>query len=79
MGTWYDDEGLHWEPLWFFPWVEHAKGNRRAERSILVTDGHWYRRAPKVIEECHDLNLRTVQTIQFPDGREQVRYAPWRS
>lgn len=79
MGTWYDDEGLHWEPLWFFPWVEHAHGNRWVVPSVLVTGGHWYRWAPKVIEEMQDTQMCTVQTIQFADEREQVRHAPWRS
>jgi hypothetical protein len=77
MGTWYDHEGLHWRPLRLFPWVERANGNRWVEPSLMITDGRWYRWAPKVIEQYQDTKMNTMQTIQLSDGREQVRYAPW--
>jgi hypothetical protein len=73
MGTYYDDEGLHWEPIWWFPWAERACGLNRA-----WVDGTWYRWAPRVIEESTALDGTTMQTVKFKDGREQVRSAPWR-
>ena len=78
MGTYWDDEGLHWQPLRWFPWVERAKGYRKTMRYDLEW-GCWYRWAPKIIEECERADGVIMQTIQFEDGREQIREAVWRS
>lgn len=75
MGTYWDDEGLHWRPMWF-PWVERARGWRWFGN--VLCDGTWYRLAPKILEESEALNGMVMQTVQFSDGREQVREAPWR-
>lgn len=76
MGTYYDDEGLHWAPLWWFPWVERARGIRTVKGAWVI--GTWYRRAPRVIEESQMSDGTIMQTVKFKDGREQVRAAVWR-
>lgn len=76
MGTYWDDEGLHWRPLRFFPWMERARGWRWFGN--VLREGVWYRRAPQILEESEALSGMIMQTVQFRDGREQVREAPWR-
>lgn len=75
MGTYYDDEGLHWEPICWFPWVERANGIRTIKGAWVM--GNWYRWAPRIIEESEALDGAVMQTVQFKDESEQVRAVAW--
>lgn len=76
MGTYFDNEGLHWSPIAWFPWIERSHGIRTVRGAWVM--GNWYRWAPMIIEESEDLRGMVMQTIQFKDGSEQIRQAPWR-
>lgn len=77
MGTFYDNEGLHWYPISFFPWIETSRGFRRRRGENQIIHGRWFRRSPQVIEQCDGLHGEIMQTIKLKDGTEQVRRAYW--
>lgn len=76
MGTYYDNDGYHWRPFRFFPWIEWSYGLR--PRRGIWSERYAYRWAPEIIEEAMAPDGNTMQTVRFADGSEQVRVVTWR-